>query len=125
MANILCYCGNRITLEKEDFGFDELECGRCGITHCVPETEEELDALNQEVRASINTAHYTGRTRVMMIDECGHERCLKEVPKLDDQELLDIIVKGYQHQYPEAKIFLEAEENQRYLAEQAWLTELY
>ncbi len=106
--NILCYCGNENLLEEDDFGFEEFECNECGMTLYIPETEEEIEALNAQTRKEVDELRYTGKTRIMAIQETGEECCLRLLDRMDE-ELIDLIMAGYSMNHPEWKLFTEPE----------------
>ena len=122
MKTLLCYCSNMIEITEEDLGFDELECPRCGLTYQVPESLEELYEHNEYIRKEIEEAHYTGKIKIMAIQETGEVKCYRMLPE-NDEELINLVLAGYKLIYPECKFFTEREENMNYVASQLMLDE--
>lgn len=108
-----CHCGARLEfLMGEE---DELECPKCDMLVNLPETEEQRIKWLAEINKEIEAARYTGRIRVMRIDECGNE---SHVITIKDDEAAQYVIAGVEAAYPESKVFTEPEENQRYVVEQ-------
>jgi hypothetical protein len=113
---LLCYCGASI---HAPFDY-EVDCDRCGQAHTMPANEEQLKQYNEDVQKHINEARFTGKIRIMRVDECGHESCVLTV---DDDDALQYTLKGVEEAYPESRVFTEREERQRFMANQMLLDE--
>jgi len=111
-----CYCGASIWAPLEY----EVECDRCGQCHTMPANEDQLEEYNQDVYDHINAARFTGKIRIMRVDECGQESCVIVV---NDDAALEYVIAGVQQQYPESRVFTEREESQRFMANQMLLDE--
>ena len=108
-----CHCGARLEFVM---GYeDEIECNRCEMTVSLPETEEQRVQWMAEIDKEIEAVKYTGRIRIMRVDECGHESCVLTVA---DDEAAQYTIAGVESAYPESRVFTEPEENQRYNVEQ-------
>lgn len=116
---VLCHCNACNDIDNSYFG-GELDCGNCGMTLTVPDTEELLTKQNQQTADEIEEMRFTGRIRVMGTDETGEERHIKTIDG-DDEAFVNAVVTGYKAQYEEWRIFTEREENMRYAVEVASL----
>jgi len=114
---VMCDCGGELYVTEEDFG-GEIECCRCGSDMWIPETEEAILQHNFETEKTHENMHFTGKVRIMIRDECGQEKCVIDEASQDN---LEWIIKGVEASYPEAHVYTERVENQRYLAEQFML----
>jgi len=99
---------------EDDLGA-EMECGTCYSDMTIPETWELVTAHNKAVKEAHTKAQYTGKYRIMIVDECGSEQCLyNDIP----EELKDVVLAGVRAQYVEAReVFAEEEENNQYRVE--------
>jgi hypothetical protein len=113
-----CHCGARLEFVM---GYeDEIDCPRCDMTVSLPETEEKRVEWLAEIDKEIEAVKYTGKIRIMRIDECGHESCVVTV---SDDNTLQYVLAGVEATYPESRVFTEPEENSRYIVEQMLLDE--
>ena len=108
-----CHCGGH--LEFMMGHEDEVECPRCDMTVSVPDTEEKRIEWLAELDKEIEAVKYTGKIRIMRVDECGHESCVVTV---SNDNTLQYVLAGVESTYPESRVFTEPEENQRYNVEQ-------
>jgi hypothetical protein len=115
---LTCYCGASIWAPLEY----EVDCDRCGQVHTMPASEELVKQYNADVAKEIESVKYTGKIRIMRIDECGHESCVCTV---DNDTTLQYVLAGVEATYPESKVFTEPEENMRHNVEQHFLDEGY
>lgn len=103
---LLCACGEWNNVDEECLGFEELECAACECTLSVPENLSDFEAYNLEVGNRLNALQYTGRIRVMVVQETGEESCEAIV----DVQLAEIVVAGIRTLHPEYRsVFTEPE----------------
>ena len=108
---IICdCCYNWIELEDDYKNYCEVECEECCATVNYPATDEEIEQQNTDVINERIDHVSSGRIRIMAIEETGEERCLRNNVPVDDDELVEILLAGYQKRYPEYSIFTESED---------------
>lgn len=123
MKTLLCYCGNTLEITEEYLGFDEYECSRCDQFVSIPDDFTEFETHNEQIRKELNELKFTGRIRIMAVQETGEVSCYRTLPEEDDEELISLIMAGYQLLYPECNFFTEREKNMRYVVNQQFLDE--
>ena len=111
IARLRCHCGASMNVTEEDLGFEELECGRCGLLNYVPETIEDITRFNDElIEEQRERDEANALYRVMVEGEDGTVFCVKN--GLPNDDLLEVILDGFRARYPDAKrVFLEQEES--------------
>jgi hypothetical protein len=98
-------CGCHIDITEEDLGFEEVECQKHGTLNSCPATWDEVDAQNGEACKVPDATH----VRIMAKGEDGTVWCIRNGVPNDD--LVPIIITGYEANYPEATIWAEDEES--------------
>lgn len=116
--DLTCYCGAIVSAPLEH----EVDCDRCGQVHTMPASEELVKQYNEDTAKQINEVKYTGKIRIMRIDECGDEH---HVLTVADDDALQYTLRGVEDSYPESRVFTEPEENTRFVAEQMMLDDNY
>jgi hypothetical protein len=104
---LLCpVCLDPIILGIEDLD-DMVECGECESEVEVPATREAIEAANAETLTVRSTEPTHETWRVMLDGEDHTESCLHN--GISD-ELIDLVVAGYQVNFPEGRVYKEPEE---------------
>jgi hypothetical protein len=105
-------CGSSNDIYQEDLGFEEFECGRCENTFTIPEDPEDFDKASRENRTELAAHDKASHFRIMAQGEDGHEWCIKNMVDASmDEDLIALIVRGCERDYPEARIWTEDEES--------------
>jgi len=100
---LTCYCGCKLDVALGDYE----ECPNCYTGIDVPETKEALIAWNKEIETAIAERRYTGRIKIIAVDELGHEKLLRVV---EDEGIADLVMAGYKMNHPEwLSVFTERE----------------